>query len=248
MTLRRSFESQFRALLIGVILCASASACSANGINRTPSPDSPTATVVQPADGTSAAASTPIPAPVSNTPTRTPPRPTDTAAPPSPTPEFARHFVDNEDCAAISQEPLAVTTVSIVANGRSAEVQVEVALTGQQKQQGLMCRETLDDGTGMLFPYDSPSSGGYWMYNTYMPLEILYIAPDGAVVSVSSMAPCPRQEAESKSRWQSRCAAESSGYRPAGPYIAALELPEGWLESKGFDIADAVGVTVHWNQ
>ena len=54
-------------------------------------------------------------------------------------------------------------------------VVVEVADDGRERQQGLMCRETVPYGSGMLFVFESAYSLNFWMFNTYEPLDIVYL-------------------------------------------------------------------------
>lgn len=123
-------------------------------------------------------------------------------------------------------------------------VGVEIASTPGERSQGLMCRETVPPGTGMLFTWDEDLQSGFWMFNTYVPLDILYIDSDGSVVAIRQMSPCPRDDGEEDAVWQSRCAGESSAYQPGAVYRSALELPQGWLESQGFDTANPSAITV----
>jgi hypothetical protein len=101
----------------------------------------------------------------------------------------------------------------------------------------------------MLFTYDAPSNGGYWMFNTYVPLDILYISATGAVLDSATMAPCPRriaQQEENTNDWRDRCGQDARAYAPDASYIATLELPAGWLEDAGLGGRDAPGLTVTW--
>jgi len=81
-------------------------------------------------------------------------------------------------------QPLAILT----ARG-AARFQVEVAETDQQHAYGLMCRRRLAPDRGMLFDFHTPTDGvNFWMRNTLIGLDIVYIAPNGAVVSVARNA------------------------------------------------------------
>ena len=98
----------------------------------------------------------------------------------------------------------------------------------------------------MLFLFDQPRDGGFWMFNTYVELDILYIDASGNVIWNDTMYPCPRQSSESENAWRSRCAARTSRPDPGlGGYTAALELPAGWLKKTGIgpDLAGEMIVT-----
>jgi uncharacterized membrane protein (UPF0127 family) len=60
-------------------------------------------------------------------------------------------------------------------------ITVELALTEEQKSLGLMFRPKVPQGTGMLFPYDSPRELTMWMKNTYASLDMIFIRQDGIV-------------------------------------------------------------------
>ena len=58
---------------------------------------------------------------------------------------------------------------------------VEVAATEQARALGLMFRRSLPENGGMLFLYDRPRPAAMWMKNTLIPLDMVFIAPDGRV-------------------------------------------------------------------
>lgn len=138
------------------------------------------------------------------------------------------------DCAKVDIKPLRRTPVALKSGKAQAKINAEVALSDSEKMQGLMCRKTLPDGSGMLFPYERPVSGGFWMFNTHIDLDILYIAGDGTVIEKVRMKKCPRENDEQRQEWKTRCAFQSENYKPKKPYKAALEIPAGYLERNGF--------------
>jgi len=52
-----------------------------------------------------------------------------------------------------------------------------------------MFRRSLAEGRGMIFPYDPPQAVGFWMRNTLIPLDIVYIRPDGTIARITSARP-----------------------------------------------------------
>jgi uncharacterized membrane protein (UPF0127 family) len=79
-------------------------------------------------------------------------------------------------------------TVEILTSRGRVKFTVELAVTRAEQQRGLMFRKSLAPDRGMLFPYNPPQRAAFWMKNTLIPLDILYIAPDGRVLSIARNA------------------------------------------------------------
>ena len=71
-----------------------------------------------------------------------------------------------------------------VAGGRSVPFRVEVARTEPEREQGLMYREHLAPDAGMLFIFERPSPLTFWMKNTFIPLDMIFIGADRRVVGI----------------------------------------------------------------
>ena len=61
---------------------------------------------------------------------------------------------------------------------------VEVAATEQQQETGMMFRTSVAGDRGMSFPYDPPQEVAFWMKNTLIPLDIVYIRADGTIARI----------------------------------------------------------------
>jgi uncharacterized membrane protein (UPF0127 family) len=80
-------------------------------------------------------------------------------------------------------EPL----IAVTAKGRTA-FSVEIAANDDERERGLMCRRTLAPDKGMLFDFQTPRQVAFWMKNTLIPLDIVYIRQDGRVLSIARNA------------------------------------------------------------
>lgn len=76
--------------------------------------------------------------------------------------------------------PLLVRTAS----GRTQDFIVEVARTPEEQQRGLMHRKALPAKRGMIFPFTLPRTASFWMKDTLLPLDLLFVRPDGTIAAV----------------------------------------------------------------
>lgn len=74
---------------------------------------------------------------------------------------------------------------------------VEVAKTGEQQARGLMFRHAMARDRGMIFPMTPPRPASFWMENTYLPLDIIFIAPGGEVLNIVHGQPLSRDQLNS---------------------------------------------------
>jgi uncharacterized membrane protein (UPF0127 family) len=75
------------------------------------------------------------------------------------------------------------------ASGVTVTVRVEVARTPAEQEKGLMNRPHLPDDAGMVFVFADTARHGFWMKNTLVPLDLLFIGEDGRVEAVVERAP-----------------------------------------------------------
>ena len=109
-----------------------------------------------------------------------------------------------------------------LAGGEVCALCLWVAVTPAQRRRGLMGVTDLGPADGMVFVYDSPASGRFWMRGTPLPLSIAFFAADGSFVSAADMEPCLAGPAGDCPR-----------YSAAGPYVSAIEVPQGRLAELG---------------
>lgn len=80
---------------------------------------------------------------------------------------------------------LRITTGS----GQSHSFIAELAVTPQEQERGLMERTSLAENRGMLFPFAFPAIASFWMKNTSLPLDLLFIRPDGTIAAILAGKP-----------------------------------------------------------
>ena len=84
--------------------------------------------------------------------------------------------------AGLEQVPLTITT----AKGKTHRFTVEVASTPDEQAQGLMDRQSMAPDRGMIFPYEPAQPVAFWMKNTYIPLDMIFIAPGGRILRIEA--------------------------------------------------------------
>ncbi len=76
----------------------------------------------------------------------------------------------------------------VTQSGEIHDFVVELADTDQKRQQGLMFRKTLEDNKGMLFIFDEIAQRSFWMKNTYIFLDMVFIDQNNQIVKIHPMA------------------------------------------------------------
>lgn len=83
-----------------------------------------------------------------------------------------------------AQSALAPLTIETKRGPRT--FRVEIARTGEEQARGLMFRTSLPDRGGMIFPMAPPRPATFWMKNTPLPLDIIFIRADGTIARIAA--------------------------------------------------------------
>lgn len=108
---------------------------------------------------------------------------------------------------------------SIIVGGQS--LHVEIADTGAKQEQGLMNRNSLKDGEGMLFVFEDARARTFWMKNTFVDLDIGFFDKNKKLFDIQTMKASP-----------SVMETHLQTYQSQGPALYALEVPAGWFGRK----------------
>lgn len=108
-------------------------------------------------------------------------------------------------------------------NGKKVSINVELAVTSDEKARGFMERKNIPEGTGMLFLYSADTKMHFWMKNTPTALSIAFISSDGVIKEIKDMVPYSLETISSTL---------SVRY--------ALEVPQGMFERARLSVGDVL--------
>ena len=115
----------------------------------------------------------------------------------------------------------------------TVEIMVEIADTMEERMQGLMGRDFMEEDHGMLFIYDKGLIPIMWMKNMLIPLDILFISPELKVVYIAENVPPCYEEDD----------ADCLRYGDASKTVSyVLELPAAYVEKNGVEIGDKINL------
>jgi uncharacterized membrane protein (UPF0127 family) len=103
-------------------------------------------------------------------------------------------------------------------------IEIEIADVESERTIGLMHRRSMPDTQGMLFIFEREEPRSFWMRNTLIGLDILYIKADGEIESIAKYC-VPKSEKSIPSR---------------GPALYVLELIEGFCDIHGVAVGDRI--------
>ena len=120
---------------------------------------------------------------------------------------------------------LAVIPLTVTARGKKLGFRVEVAATGAEQEKGLMFRTSLGPDEGMLFPMEPARPASFWMRNTVIPLDIIFVGRDRRILNIAANA-VPYDETPLTSAGSVSGVLEIAGGRAAALGIAAGDRVE----------------------
>ncbi len=106
-------------------------------------------------------------------------------------------------------------------HGDTILLRLRVAATAQQQETGLMNIKQLDPDTGMIFVWSQPVLESFWMENTYIPLTVAFLSPNGTIQEMQDMQPLT-----------------TTYHTPLLPYQYAIEANLGFFAANGIQVGD----------
>ena len=118
---------------------------------------------------------------------------------------------------------LAVIPLSITTTSGTHRFRAEVAASPAEQQKGMMFRTAIGPDEAMIFPNAVPQVRSFWMKNTVIPLDIIYVGPDRRILNIVTGEPYSLDSLPS-----------------AGPVINVVEIAGGRAAQLGIKPGDAV--------
>jgi uncharacterized membrane protein (UPF0127 family) len=103
-------------------------------------------------------------------------------------------------------------------------IDTQVAATPVQRATGLMFRQDMPSGEGMLFAFEEAAPQCFWMKNTLIPLTAAFVADDGTIINLADMKP---------QTTEAHCSLKPVRY--------VLEMNQGWFAKKGIKAGSKLG-------
>jgi uncharacterized protein len=119
--------------------------------------------------------------------------------------------------------PSAITTSA----GKAITLKLEMALTPETRERGLMQRKTLKPADGMVFFFPKPAPYQFWMKDTVIPLDMLFVDEAGTVVYIATAKPLSLKPVG-----------------PTTPVDTVIELAGGRAAHEGITVGDKVSYAV----
>lgn len=105
---------------------------------------------------------------------------------------------------------------------------VEIANTPEKKMKGLMFRSSLDNDRGMIFPFEEEAEKRFWMKDTLIPLDMVFINKEKVIVNITTATPCKEMPC--------------MNYESGAPAMYVLEINAGETAKRNIKIGDKIEI------
>lgn len=117
-----------------------------------------------------------------------------------------------------------VSTIAINSGGKVINVNAETAVTAEERAKGLMGRESLPKNYGMWFVFPSDVKDPFWMKNTLIPLDMIFVGSDMKIVDI----------------FENAVPESTKLVEPKSFYRYVLEVHSGFASEHGIKVGDTV--------
>ena len=119
---------------------------------------------------------------------------------------------------------LRTTTVTI----DDIQIIAWIADTQTARETGLMGMQNINENEGMLFVYEVPGAYSFWMKNTLMPLDVIFVSNNMKIISIQNMEPCITEPCRI--------------YPPPSDILYAIEVKGGFAERNNIEVGQIVNI------
>ena len=117
-----------------------------------------------------------------------------------------------------------ITAIFTDGNDSLAELQLETADTPEERERGLMERRNLAEDSGMLFIWEDSKERNFWMKNTYIPLDMIFLTAEKSIRTIKQAEPQPNVSDE-----------DLRIYSSEGPAKYVIETNQGFTEENNIE-------------
>jgi len=110
------------------------------------------------------------------------------------------------------------------------KINLELAITPAERANGLMHRESLGENNGMLFVFEQEGKPRFWMKNTLIPLDIIFIDSENKIVDIQTAEPCEKEPCKQ--------------YFPEKQAKYVLEVNKGFAQKHNIQIGDKIKLNI----
>lgn len=122
---------------------------------------------------------------------------------------------------------------SFITDGEEvARLNLETAVTPEEKERGLMGRQSLEEDSGMIFVYEDSEERSFWMKDTYIPLDIIFLTAERTVNTIKQADPEPNVSDE-----------DLKLYASEGPAKYVIEANQNFSKENNVDEGTEVRLT-----
>ncbi len=116
---------------------------------------------------------------------------------------------------------------------------LELAVTPESRRKGLMMRKQLDADGGMIFVFPECKIQRFWMANTLVDLDLIFLTPEGKITDILTMkTESERRAQETEAEYHARL----PGYRSTKPVQIAIELQAGTADFLNLSVGDTISI------